>query len=369
MDTALHGRWITTESEFMALAPAWNELAIKNNYSVFHYHEWFVAAWQWQDKSSILCIYCVFQANRLIGIFPLICRTQHYKKIPFQQLQFLTVPDTQFCDLIVAQDQALPALSECFKALAQTPIVWDKLQLDYLTVQSTLYQHHPTLSVKSAFPIQCQIINQHEYVQCMGTFQDYYQQRTKKFIKSHRNIHNRWKNQKNWSIHHYRTVSANQLDVLLAQWKTLVNHSWKKSTDTTLLSAKPRAFLHRLSHAAIQQQWFSLFVLSLNNTWIACEYQLHIHNQCFALRSDYHADYQHLSPGDFLQHAILKACFESNTCHAYYFGPGLNPYKKRWATHRLPLIQCTAYQTTWRGKILSMLDKQRLMRQKWSFEE
>lgn len=368
MDTALHGRWITTESEFLTLSRAWNELVVKNNYSVFYRHEWFFAAWQWQDTSSALCIYCVFQADKLIGILPLLCKTEYYKKIPFQQLQFLTVPDTQFCDVIVEKIQACSVLSECFKALTQAPVIWDKLQLNYLTRKSVFYECQQMCFKQTAFSVQHQIINEHNYVHCVDSFQNYYQQRTKKFIKSHKNTHNRWKKQTNWKIEHYKIVSADQLNGLLDQWKMLLAHSWKKSTDTTLLNEKPGAFLHTLSHAAIQKQWFSFFVLSLDDIWVACEYQLHHGHACFALRADYHAKYQHLSPGDFLQYAVLKACFESDTCEHYYFGPGLNGYKKRWATHCMPVIQYRIYQTTWKGKLLSLLDKQRLLRKEWSIE-
>src|SRR5688572_29855353 len=90
-----------TEAAFQDLAGQWNNLSKLCGGSVFSRHEWFDAAWAWRKENSQLFILVACIDNRIVGIFPLI--TVHSaKQFPkLRNLEFLTVPDTQICDLIV----------------------------------------------------------------------------------------------------------------------------------------------------------------------------------------------------------------------------------------------------------------------------
>ena len=123
---------IDTEQAFRALADDWNQLAIRCNSSVFLRHEWFDAAWAWRQADAHLQIYVARQANQLVGILPLV-RVEQKEGFPkLRSLEFLTVPDTQTCDLITeAKNRSLVVQAVC-EALHNRRKEWDQLTLRYL---------------------------------------------------------------------------------------------------------------------------------------------------------------------------------------------------------------------------------------------
>src|SRR5688500_4123706 len=92
---------VDTEEAYQGLAEGWNDLALRSTNSVFLRFEWFDAAWAWRKENSRLCVLLALAGNRLVGILPLVwvCMNDRFPKL--RVLEFLTVPDTQTCDLIV----------------------------------------------------------------------------------------------------------------------------------------------------------------------------------------------------------------------------------------------------------------------------
>lgn len=127
-------RWITDEAEFLALREPWNRLVpAARGRDLFLRHEWFDAAWQWRkDERCALRIALVSRGAQLIAICPLVLQATQHGRLPARRLEFLTVPDTQFCDLVCDRAEAAAVRAAMLPALRDRAREWDVLDLRYL---------------------------------------------------------------------------------------------------------------------------------------------------------------------------------------------------------------------------------------------
>jgi len=128
--------------------------------------------------------------------------------------------------------------------------------------------------------------------------------------------------------------------------------SWKRRTGNSLDQDGPQAFIRRLSHHAHARGWLSIWRLSLDGVPIAMEYQLIGDGNVYALRSDFDADHDSLSPGSHLSRHLLETLFAQGL-RRYSMGPGDNAYKRRWADDAEQVLALTAYAGSLRGRALA----------------
>jgi CelD/BcsL family acetyltransferase involved in cellulose biosynthesis len=128
--------------------------------------------------------------------------------------------------------------------------------------------------------------------------------------------------------------------------------SWKTSTGNSLENAGPQAFVRRLSQHAHRMRCLSVWTLTLNKTPIAMELQLIDDGCVFALRSDFDAAYEAISPGSYLNRYMLAKLFGQGL-RRYLMGPGENIYKYRWADEAEPVDTMTIYGHSMRGRWLA----------------
>ena len=83
------------------------------------------------------------------------------------------------------------------------------------------------------------------------------------------------------------------------------------------------------------------------------EYQLIGDGNVYALRSDFDANYDSLSPGSHLGRCMLETLFGQGLRH-YLMGPGENQYKYRWADEADPVLAMTVYARSLRGRALAI---------------
>ena len=117
---------VDTEQAFRDLGEAWNTLARSAGGSVFFQHEWFDSAWAWRKEGSSLFVLLAWEGDAPVGILPLVRVREKRRFLAIRGLEFLTVPDTQFCDLIAAPEDR-NRVSEAFcAALDSRRNEWDQ---------------------------------------------------------------------------------------------------------------------------------------------------------------------------------------------------------------------------------------------------
>jgi len=128
--------------------------------------------------------------------------------------------------------------------------------------------------------------------------------------------------------------------------------SWKQGTGNSLNHAGPQAFIRRLTELAAGSGWLSLWIMRANERALAMEYQLAADGNVYALRSDFDAEFEDVSPGTHLNRCMLEGLFGQGLVR-YYMGPGNNPYKQRWAEQVEPMQSLTVYAGTLAGRALA----------------
>lgn len=342
---------ISDETSFLGLTSAWNDVARQSAPgNVFVRHEWLAAAWAWRRFDSSLNVLAVEDQNRTIGFLPLI-------RIPeTRQLAYLSVPDTQFADVI-----ALPSygarVGDALAAHLAANRDWDAFQIGHL-------RHHgyaltalvPALA-RLGIRIEMRDGGRNPYVNLSKTWSSYYSERSRSLKKANNLAGNRLRKAGVLDIEWLAPGSNDQsaCQRALESCVAISGRSWKTDTGNSLDQPGPNAFLRALTTPAFTDGWLSIWTLRLDGRPIAMEYQLIYAGQVHALRADFDSSVEDLSPGSHLFRHLLEDLF-GQSLDRYYMGPGENPYKKRWTDQAEPLTRMVAYSRSFRGQMLWLRD-------------
>ncbi len=346
---------ISDYAAFLGLRDAWNDVA--STRSVFLRHEWFDAAWQWRrlEDAARLAIHCVFRGPRLVGILPLIARDDGRSAVASSVLEYLTVPDTQLCDLIAAAPDRIEVAGALAADLIAWRSAWDRLKIPHLP-EDALARGAFRTALQNRGARVCEThVGGNPYVNLDTGWDAYYATRSRSLKKANNLAANRLKKAGEVRVA-WIEPDANLADDPKAGVEAALAisaNSWKRSTGNSLDNPGPQAFIRRLSELAVAQRWMSLWLLWLDGRPMAMEYQLVFDGNVHALRSDFVDSGEDLSPGSHLNRHLLEQLF-GRRLRRYLMGPGDNPYKKRWTEDAEPLFQFDVYSPTARGRVAGL---------------
>jgi CelD/BcsL family acetyltransferase involved in cellulose biosynthesis len=349
---------ITEESGFKALVTDWNRLAQATDASsVFLRHEWFEAAWAWLKQDCELFVLCVCRNGAILGICPLVQRRFKYRSIPVRAIEFLSIPDTQVCDILAYTEHRDDVVVVLASHLCSIAHEWDVIALDKLPQSRTQELLQAAMADHGVGTIR-EAGGADSMVSLHGTWNDYYARRSRrlkkgnnlaanKLLRTCRNIDLRW----------VRCETAADAGRALDTAIAISADSWKKTTGLSLDSPGPNAFIKLLTQHARQEDWLSLWILELDSIPVAMEYQLLYRGHVHALRADFRNTHYDLSPGTYLNWKLLERLFGADLI-AYHMGVGENPYKRRWAEEFSERWRLMIFGKTMRGRLLRGLKTQ-----------
>lgn len=343
---------VDSEQAFCELSADWNDLVQRCGASVFFRHEWFEAAWAWRKADATLFIMLARDQDKLIGIFPLILTQRHPGLRRIWCAELLTVPDTQACDLLIAPERSGEVIDAFHAALHRNGSKWDQLDLRYLPGRETAA--HQLMAALTHGGYRCNELPQgpNLYVPLDGTWDAYYATRSRSLKKANNLAANRLKKlgqiQIDWITD--QTSDATAVQRALDQTIDISQRSWKKDTGNSLDQPGPKGFISVLTQHAMRNGWLSLWLLSLDGKALAMEYQLRDADNVYALRADFDAECEEVSPGSHLMRTLLETLF-GKQLQRYYMGPGENAYKTRWTAENVALYGIVAYGKTLRGRL------------------
>lgn len=348
---------IDTEQAFRALADDWNQLTTRCNGAVFLRHEWFDAAWAWRRADAHLQIYVARQAGLLVGILPLVRVAQNEGFPRLRSLEFLTVPDTQTCDLITEPKNRSLVVQAICEALHNRRKEWDRLTLRYLHDTTSSLHELKAGFEKHRYTSAARIQGPNLFVNLGPTWDTYYGTRSRSLKKANNLAANRLKKAGPVTIQWITndSVGDTSVDQALQQAIDISGRSWKQGTGNSLDQAGPKAFIGTLTKHAAKNGWLSLWLLSIDGTPLAMEYQLLDGENVYALRADFDAQHEEISPGSHLMRTLLETLF-GRDLKRYYMGPGENAYKTRWTEDSDMLQQLVVHGNTWRGQTVRVVD-------------
>lgn len=337
---------IEDEAQFAALADTWNAIARASLPThVFLSHEWATAAWAWRRLECSLALLVLRDAASVVAVLPLIRPNASPRR-----LELLTVPDTQFADLIVAGSHATEA-AEAFAAALALARDWDVLGLDYLQPEGTIVRHLVPALLRHGLHGGVEQRGSNPFIALDGSWEGYFAARSRRLKKAINLAANRIRKAGTVTIElvdgHAGDVAVQRaIDTAVA----ISAASWKATTGNSLDQPGPQAFIRTLSEAARQRGWLALWLLRLDGRALAFEYQLIADGLVHALRADFLAESGDISPGSHLFRELLETLFDGAHVR-YYLGPGDNPYKARWSDQGEPMDRATFHHRTLRGRI------------------
>lgn len=355
--TDMHALIWRSESEFQDHHRSWNALADQMpDSSVFLRHEWFDAAWQWAREDSELYIIAIRDGDRIIGIAPLI-RRRIAARLPYDKLLFLTVPDTQVCDILAEPQRRPKILAAILHTLQQFRKEWDVLELAYLT--PTAAAEFVLAAEKSGHAVARVSQGNNPGLSLTDTWEQYYARRSRRLKKGNNLIANKLrKGNHQFLLDHQSGGDLRTTDSvtrLMNQIIAVSAVSWKRKLGLSLDFPGPNAFIRRLFQLAVDNDWLSVWRLEIDGETMAMEFQLRYKGSIHALRSDFDERAGDLSPGTFLNWKMLEQLFDGAN-RRYLMGPGENAYKLRWAEEFDPIERLTVFNNTKRGRLQALLD-------------
>lgn len=347
-------RLVSSTAEFLALRDQWNALASSSPMcSAFSSHEWFDAAWQWRQQTARLNLLCFFSGQRLAAVLPLVLQDATTRGLRARELAFLTVPDTQACDVIVADADRASASAEFAAELKRRRSEWDVMRLHYLRPGSVAASAVRTALEIERFATHTAAAPGNPFIALDSSWEAYYATRSRRLKKSNNLVANRL--HKAGEVHiEWLAPAAGCIgyESFVERAIAISARSWKTRTGNSLDNPGPQAFIRRLSEGAARRGWLSLWVLNLNGRPLAMEYQLVADGNVYGLRSDFDAEFDAISPGTHLSGHLVKHLFDRGL-HRYYMGPGNNAYKYRWTDEVEPVEELTVYGRTIAGRYLA----------------
>jgi CelD/BcsL family acetyltransferase involved in cellulose biosynthesis len=231
---------------------------------------------------------------------------------------------------------------------------WDAIALNYLPdgaialieLRQALSRHGLRCDVKQA--------TQNPWIALDSEWETYYSSRSRRLKKAVNLATNRLSKAGDVELHWLQPGEGDAAEVnrQIDQITAISARSWKTSTGNSLDNAGPQAFVRRLSQHAHRLRCLSVWTLTLNKTPIAMELQLIDDGCVFALRSDFDAAYEAISPGSYLNRYMLAKLF-GRGLRRYLMGPGENIYKYRWSDDAEPVSTMTIYGHSMRGRWLA----------------
>ncbi|MDA8381964.1 MAG: GNAT family N-acetyltransferase [Betaproteobacteria bacterium] len=349
--------WVRHAAGFHALREEWNRLATQTLPTfVFLMHEWFDAAWEWQKAHGRLRVLCVYRGAALIGLCPMVRYRRRRAGLRLRTLEFLTVPDTQWCDLLAAPEDRVVVARAVAEALHATRRQWDLVVLGYLhedsAAKSALAQALASRGVRASVRRQ----GENPFIALTTGWREFYAGRSRRLKKSNNLVANRLKAHGIAQVAQIRADAPQaSVEEALASLIDISSRSWKHATGTTLDRLGPGAFIRRLTQLARARGWLSIWLCHVDGKPLAGEYQLMFDGQVHALRADFDDSVPELSVGSYLNWKLLEGLFGQSLAR-YAMGPGRNAYKRRWTESAEPVYGMTAYGATVAGTLLALVD-------------
>ena len=186
--------WVRHAAGFHALREEWNRLATQTLPTfVFLMHEWFDAAWEWQKAHGSLRMLCVYRGEALIGLCPMVRYRRRRAGLRLRTLEFLTVPDTQWCDLLAAPEDRVVVARAVAEALHATRRQWDLVVLGYLhedsAAKSALAPALASRGVRASVRRQ----GENPFIALTTGWREFYAGRSRRLKKSNNLVANRLK--------------------------------------------------------------------------------------------------------------------------------------------------------------------------------
>ena len=310
------------------LEPVWNPLLERSDApAVFLTYDWLTTWWQCFGADADMLVLVVRAGDEPVALAPLMLNRQT------RRISFAANALSMRANFILTSDPQ-ESLRAIFAYLS-SGLNWHDMVFNYI----------PADSVTAALsPTACRANNLRPgylpslispYTALTGrSWDDYVKTFDRKFRKNLLYYERRFYEGESGRAVIYR--SSSDLDQALAACREVALASWQHENGTSIASSpEVWAFYSRLAQIAAERGWLRIGVLWAGGRPAAFEYNLVYRATTYSLKTGYHADFRHCSPGHVLTGFMIRTAM-SDGC-AEYDMVGMNEdYKMKWATGERP---------------------------------
>lgn len=332
---------VRTREGMEALRDSWEDLLAKETAkSPFLSPDWFRCCLEDAEGSELFLV-AVRSGDRLVGIAPFRRYALAARFWTVRAVGFIRCRETPYADFVAdgsRRKEVLDAILSHLHSIERSS--WDLLVLGPWPQSSPNMQPvrewlgasraRWTEGTASLVPV----------VTMPGGWDAFMESRTYLFRKSRRGVLNRMKRLGNVEVECHRSDAGGDL------LRTVIDvsaRSWKHEEGKALTSREEsKRFFGVLTETAGRRGWLLVWILRLNGSPIAMEYNLTENGIVYALRADFDQAHRQCSPGAYLEYHIFERLF-SEGCRAYHAGPGSDAYKLRWAEDQSRNVTVTIF--------------------------
>lgn len=346
---------IDSPLQLAELRPSWDMLLEREGMACpFLSYEWILCCIASYGGEKTPAVLAITDGSDLVGIAPLWRYEDTVRHIRCRKIGFITCPDTQLADFLLADNRREECLREIFQyLLGQMRSGWDLLTFDQWPADSpNVPILNPILREMGA----SYFVGTSSIMPCLsvkGEWEGFWRSRSQRFRKSHRNVINR--------VSRLGTIAVqcHTVDKTGSVFKDVLKvseQSWKYNEGIGISSSQSAwTFFEKLTELAGPRGWLNVWLLKVNDAAVAMEYDLVHGDRVYALRADFDSAFRDSSPGAYLECEIIKHAFGVGYS-MYGFGPGVREYKSHWTEDHKRNLVLTVCNKSFRGKMVSAME-------------
>lgn len=338
-------------SEFLAIKNNWNDLLEQNFVAtVWMRHEWIDSWWQAFGGDMSLFIPTLKRDGKIIGIIPMMIEITRIKGVRLRVLKFIENGITPRSNIIMP-GIGVPEVSIIWKKLEECSDEWDVAFLENLAQDNPGYKcflrfltESGTRFVESPDRISPYIQLQNGWEQCHRNF-------GKRLRRNISNARNRLKQQGEFSLVECKTPA--EVNKALEICYGISRRSWKGELGKDIGGRTDRkTFYDKITETGIRNGWVTIWLLRLNEEFIAFEYTLQLGSEMLLLAVDYDQAHNHFSPGTVLRSLVLERIAARNAVSTYDLAGTNYDYKLHWTKSIRPHSQFWVFNDRIKSRLL-----------------
>jgi CelD/BcsL family acetyltransferase involved in cellulose biosynthesis len=346
---------IRTHEAFSSLRPEWDALHARvATATPFDTHAWYSCCLA-ADRDRPPAALAARAGGVLVGIAPFREGTLRVRGIRARSVGFIANRETPRCGFLIHPDHRDETLDAVFRHLRDAwRGRWDVLALNQWPEDAPDLAAASARAAAAGFRFHRGRASVVPTIEIRGSWDEFLATKSYLFRKSRRGVLNRMARVHDVTIERVRRSDGSSLLESLVHVSRL---GWKHPEGLSLAGrADSIRCFEALTLAASREGWLDVWILRVGGAPVAFEYGLTDGGTIHALRAEYDAAHERISPGAYLEYFLLKTAFDEG-CSAYSCGPGLDAYKLRWTETLRENAAMRAYAPTPKGRFLEWLEE------------
>jgi len=325
--------------------------------SFFQSYEWFETYWHHFGHDQVLRLLVVYSDDEIIGLLPLVIRTEPTRVGPVRVLTYPLHDWGSFYGPIGKNPTA--TLLAGLRYVKESPRDWDILDLRWVDILGVDRSRTPTAMRHVGFSPYEQVWMQSAVIKIEASWDSYWASRTTKFRNNIRRAEKRLSALGNVKFLRYRPQGGNLDDDprwdLYEICHDLSMRGWqaRHHDGKTLAHPEVADFLRDAHERATRLGCAEINILSVGGVPVAFAYNYVHDGRVFGLRTAYDPSWASASPGTYLRYCMIRDSFERGDTE-FNLGPGYLESKKEWANYLVPSYRYTYFPGSPRAQLLRL---------------